>query len=245
MPVFGINNIQHIKNLADALDLPAWLVKVVIVEYLPCRRFQGNTVTIDYGLVTVDDIRSITKPCVILNGLALFHNVTKEVLHQRLLSAMVGFPMANLAKQEAFYMPEGKVSPHCQPNPIRNSDEEEGDWKLGLHLFKKAVVVDDDGLYQWTVTTNTTISADVTQQWYESEIFSKDELEELRRINKVYQSPGQNASSPDEIQHQLENLYKDLETLHVKMRETVLIYHQQAKNQPWAKVGYTEEAPPQ
>ena len=206
MPVFGINNIQHIKNLADALDLPAWLVKVVIVEYLPCRRFQGNTVTIDYGLVTVDDIRSITKPYVILNGLALFHNVTKEVLHQRLLSAMVGFPMANLAKQEAFYMPEGKVSPHCQPNPIRNSDEEEGDWKLGLHLFKKAVVVDDDGLYQ---------------------------------------SPGQNASSPDEIQHQLENLYKDLETLHVKMRETVLIYHQQAKNQPWAKVGYTEEAPPQ
>lgn len=161
MPVFGMNNIQHTKKLADALDLPTWLVKVIIVEYLPCRRFQGNVVTIDYGLVTVEDIKSIAKPYVILNGLALFHNVTKEVLGQRILSGMVGFPMANLAKQEAFYLPEGKVSPHCLPNPIRNSDEVEGDWKLELHLFKKAVVVDDDGLYQWTITTNAIISAAV------------------------------------------------------------------------------------
>lgn len=245
MPVFGINNIQHIQKLADALDLPTWLVKGIIVEYLPCRRFQENTVTIDYGLVTVDNIKSIAKPYVILNGLALFHNVTIEVLRQRILSAITGFPMANLAKQEAFYMPEGKVSPHCLPNPIRKSDEEEGDWKLGLHLFKKAVVLDDDGLYQWTVTTNATISADIFQQWYESELFSKDELEELRRINKAYQSIDQDASSPDGIEHQLNKLYEDLETLHVKMRETILTYHQQAKNKPEAKVGYTEEAPPQ
>src|SRR5215472_8561831 len=154
MPVFEIRNQEHAKMLAEALELPTWLVKAIIVEYLPCRRFRGNTVIIDYGLVTVDDIKSLTKPYIILNGLAVFHNVTTEVFSQRILSSFVGSPTAPLAKQEVFYLPEGKVSPHYLPNPIRNSDEDEGDWKLGLHLFKKAIVLDDEGLFQWTVTTN-------------------------------------------------------------------------------------------
>jgi hypothetical protein len=245
MPVFGIHNREHAKKLAEALDLPTWLVKVIIVEYLPCRRFQGNTVTTDYGLVTVDDIKSLAKPYVILNGLALFHNVTTEVLSQRILSGMVGFPMANLAKQEAFYLPEGKVSPHCLPNPIRNSDEDEGDWKLELHLFKKAIVVDDDGLYQWTVTTNATVSADISQQWYESELFSKDELKELRRINQKYRKVDRGGFSIEEMQQRLERVYADLEAIHVEMRKTVLDYHLTSKSKPEAEAGYTEEAPPQ
>jgi hypothetical protein len=245
MPAFTINNIQHIKKLADALDLPTWLVKAIVVEYLPCRRFEGNTVTIDYGLVTIDQIKSIAKPYVILNGLALFHNVTTEVLRQRILSAIAGFPMANLAKQEALYLPEGKVSSHCLPNPIRNSDEDEGDRKLELHLFKKAVVLDDDGLYQWTVTTNAMISADVSQQWYESELFSDDELEELRRINQEYRNIDQGGFSPEEMQQRLGSIYRDLEAVHVKMRKTVLDYHLATKTKPEAEIGYTEEAPPQ
>lgn len=245
MPVFGIHNQGHVKKLAEALDLPTWLVKAIIVEYLPCRRFQGNTVTIDYGLVTVDDIKSLAKPYVILNGLALFHNVTSEVLRQRILSGIVGLPMANLAKQEAFYLPEGKVSPHCLPNPIRNNDEDEGDWKLELHLFKKAIVVDDDGIYQWTVTTNAMISADVSQQWYESELFSTDELEELRHINQAYRNVDQGGFSIEEMQQRLERVYTDLEAIHVKMRKTVLDYHLARKSKPEARVGYTEEAPPQ
>ncbi|HBE25310.1 MAG TPA: hypothetical protein DDW33_06460, partial [Ktedonobacter sp.] len=238
-------NREHTKKLAEALKLPTWLVKAIIVEYLPCRRFQGNKVIIDYGLVTVEDFRSFTKPYIILNGLALFHNVTTEVFNQRILSGMVGLPMVNLAKQEAFYIPEGKVSPHCLPNPIRNSDEVEGDWKLGLHLFKKAVVLDDDGIYQWTVTTNAMISADISQQWYESELFSRDELEELRRINQEYRKVGQDGFSIEEMQQRLERIYKDLEAIHVIMRKTVLEYHLTNKNKPEAKVGYTEEAPPQ
>jgi hypothetical protein len=245
MPVYGINNLHHIKNLAKALDLPTWLVKVIIVEYLPCRRFQGNTVTIDYGLVTVDHITSLAKPYVILNGLALFHNVTSEVIRQRMLSGMVGFPMANLAKEEAFYLSEGRVSPHCLPNPIRNSDEDEGDWKLNLHLFNKAVVVDDDRLYQWTVTTNAMISEDISQQWYESELFSDDELEELRRINQEYRNVDQGGFSQEEMQQKLERGYADLETVHVKMRKTVLDYHLAKKCEPEAEIGYTIEAPPQ
>ena len=113
MPIFEIHNQQHAKKLAEALDLPVWLVKAIIVEYLPCRRFQGNVVTLDYGLITVNDIKSLAKPFVILNGLFLFHNVTPEVFGQRILSGMAGFPMATVAAQEAFYMPEGKISPHC------------------------------------------------------------------------------------------------------------------------------------
>jgi hypothetical protein len=245
MPVFEIHNREHVKKLAEALELPTWLVKAIIVEYLPCRSFQGNTVTIDYGLVTVEDIKSLAKPYVILNGLALFHNVTTEVLSQRILSGMVGLPMANLAKQEAFYLPEGKVSPHCLPNPIRNSDEDEGDWKLGLHLFKKAVVVDNDGLYQWTVTTHAMISADISQQWYESELFSADELEELRRINQEYRKVDHGSSSIVEMQQRFERVYAGLEAIHVKMRKTLLDYHLANKRKPEAKVGYTEEVPPQ
>ncbi len=245
MPVFGIHNIQQVKKLAEALDLPTWLLKAIIVEYLPCRHFQGNTITIDYGLVTDDDIKSLTKPYVILNGLALFHNVTSEVLRQRILSSIAGFPMANLAKEEAFYLPEGRVSPHCMPNPIRNSDEDEGDWKLELYLFNKAVVVDDDGLYQWTVTTNALISADISQQWYESELFSDDELEELRRINQEYRNVDQDGFSQEEMQQKLESVYTDLEALHVKMRKTVLDYHLARKSEPEAAIGYTKEAPPQ
>jgi hypothetical protein len=245
MPVFEIRNRKHVKKLAEALDLPTWLLKAIIVEYLPCRRFQGNTVTIDYGLVTVEDVKSLAKPYVLLNGLALFHNVTTEVFSQRILSGIVGLPMVSLAKQEAFYMPEGKVSPHCLPNPIRNSDEDEGDWKLGLHLFKKAVVVDDDGLYQWTVTTNAMISADISQQWYESELFSRDELEELRRVNQAYRNVDRGGFSIEEMQQRLERVYTDLEAIHVKMRKTVLDYHLESKSKPETKVGYTEEAPPQ
>src|SRR5260370_3751533 len=105
MPVFEIHSQKHVKKVAEAVDLPAWLIKAIIVEYLPCRRFQGNIVTIDYGLVTVDDIKSLTNPYIILNGLALFHNITTEVLSQRILSGIVGLPTARLAKQEAFYLP--------------------------------------------------------------------------------------------------------------------------------------------
>ena len=144
-----------------------------------------------------------------------------------------------------FYLPEGKVSPHRLPNPIRNSDEDEGDWKLELHLFKKAVVVDDDGLYQWTVTTNAMISADISQQWYEFEPFRTDELEELRRINQEYRNVDQGSFSAEEMQQRLERVYADLEAIHVKMRKTVLDYHLARKSEPEAKVGYTEEAPPQ
>ena len=245
MPVFEIRNQHHAKELAKALDLPVWLVKAIIVEYLPCRRFQGNVVTVDYELITVDDITSLTKPYIVLNGLALFHNVTLEVLRQRILSGIVGSPMVNLAGQEAFYLPEGKVSPHRLPNPIRNSDEDEGDWKLGLHLFQKAVVVDDDGFYQWTVTTNAIISTDISQKWYESELFSADELEELRRINLVYRSVDLGGFFEEEMQHKLEEVYADLEALHIHMRKTFLDYHLLKKSEPAAEIGYTEDAPPQ
>jgi len=245
MPIFGLHNLQQIRKLAEAFDLPTWLAKAIIVEYLPCRRFEGNTVVIDYGLVTTNQIKTLPKPYVILNGIALFHNVTKEVLHQRIVSGFAGFPMANLAKQEAFYQPEGKVSPHYLPNPIRNGDEVEGDWKLGLHLFNKAVVVDEDGIYQWTVTTNALISADVSQQWYESDLFSRDDLEELRRIHQAYQRIDQSGLSPEQMQNRLKKLYDGLELLHCRMRETVLIYHQQAKNESQAREGYTEDSPPQ
>lgn len=242
MPIFEIRNQQHAKKLAEDLDLPTWLVKAIIVEYLPCRRFQGNVVTLDYELISIDDIISLTKPYVILNGLFLFHNVTLEVLRQRILSGMAGFPMASLAKEEVFFLPEGKVSPHCLPNPIRNSDEDEGDWKLKLHLFKKAVVVDDDGFYQWTVTTNAMISA---EQWYESELFSSDELEGLRRIDQVYRNIDQSSFSQEEMQHRLEEVYTNLETLHIRMRKTLLDYHLLKKSEPETEIGYTEDAPPQ
>lgn len=245
MPLFEIRNRQRAKTLAEALDLPVWLVKAIIVEYLPCRSFQGNTVTIDYGLITIDDLKTLTKPYILLNGLALFHNVTSEVLRQRVLLSMAGFPMANLTKQEALYLPEGKVSPHCLPNFIRNSDEDEGDWKLELHLFKKAVIVDDEELYQWTVTTNTMISTDISQQWYESELFSKDELEELRRINQDYRRVDQDGFSQEEMQQKLEKVYENLETLHIRMRKTVLDYHFSQKNEQDAEIGYTQDAPPQ
>jgi len=39
MPVFGINNIQHTKKLADALDLPTWLVKVIITSQ---KKYSAN-----------------------------------------------------------------------------------------------------------------------------------------------------------------------------------------------------------
>lgn len=153
--------------------------------------------------------------------------------------------MANLTKQEAFYLPEGKVSPHCLPNFIRNSDEDKGDWKLELHLFKKAVVVDNDGLYQWTMTTNALISADISQQWYESELFSNDELEELRRINQDYRRIDQGGSSQEEMQQKLEKVYVDLEMLQIRMRKTALDYHLGKKGEQDTEIGYTEDAPPQ
>ena len=233
MPAFGINNIQCVKDLADVLNLPTWLVKTLIVEYLPCRRFQGNTVTIDYGLVTVENIKSITMPYVILNGLTLFHNITEQVLVQRILTgAFIGLPMAALTKHEPLVWAEGKVSSNCLPNPIMNSDEVEGDWKLRLNLHNRAIVLDEDGLYQWKVTTNALIPADISQQWYESDLFSIDDLEELRKINQEYLPLNQEAVSPEIVEQRLKKVYEDLEGLHVRMRKTVLNYHQANKNKP-------------
>ena len=117
MPIFEIKNANKVEEIAEELKLPEWLVKALIVEYLSCRQFQGSTVIIDYGLVTPDDLNAIAIPRVILNGLVLFHNVTKEVLYQRVISGIGGVPMSSLSKQEACYLPEGKVSPHRLPNP--------------------------------------------------------------------------------------------------------------------------------
>lgn len=245
MPVFEIHNQQHAEKMAEALNLPVWLVKAIIVEYLPCRYFQGNVVIIDYGLITVDDIMSLAKPYVVLNGAYFFHNVTPEVFGGRAISSIAGFPSATVAKQEKFFVPEGKISPHFLPNPFRNSDEDEGDWKLRLHLFKKAVVVDIDGLYQWTVTTNAMISTDISQGWYESELFSTEELEELRRVNLAYRNVDRGGASEAEMQNGLEKVYADLEALHIRMRKTFLNYHLLKKSEPEAIIGYTEDRPPQ
>lgn len=245
MPIFEVRNANNIKALATSLDLPQWLVKALIVEYLPCRQFDGHKVILDYNLATAQALQEIARPSVILNGLTLFHNISRSVFRQRILAGFGGFPMVSLAKQEAWVLPEGKVSPSYLPFPQMNSDEDEGDWKLELNLHRRAIIVDSDGFYQWIVTTDALISADITQKWYTSDIFKPDELEDLRRINLEYKQAAHDGVPAEVVQQRLENLYGELDALRERMRKTILEYHQQAKSNPGVWAGYTEDEPPE
>ena len=75
--------------------------------------------------------------------------------------------------------------------------------------------------------------------------FVQMSLKQLRRINQEYRNVDQGSFSAEEMQQRLEKVYADLEAIHAKMRKTVLDYHLAKKCEPEAKVGYTEEAPPQ
>ena len=105
-------------------------------------------VLFDFGLVQADDVRALPMPAAVLGNVVLFHNVTCSVIARRMLSGFVGLPMA-VAGEPGLILPEGKVNPSCVAlahNPITAWD-----WKL--NPSNRAVVVDADGLYQWTVAT--------------------------------------------------------------------------------------------
>ena len=250
MTQFEVINAIHVKEIADVLNLSEWLVEALIVEYLPCRHFLENDslVLLDFNLITEQDIQQIELPYVILNGIVLVHNAISSVFKDRMLAGIANLPMTRTSTSSTTFIPEGQVSPSYQLffyEPIGSTD-----WKMELSVFTRALVIAEDGIFQWSVTGEALISVDTSQKWYTSEIFSNEQLEELRRIHdEFHMDIGRQPFPTDEeaslaTRKRLEKLYEDLETLKAEMRQTVLKYHNYAKQKPEARAAYTEETPP-
>lgn len=95
----GTAHRDAVAGIAAALDLPGWLVESVALEYLPCRRFvtDGHHVVYDFSLVTAAQVAALPKPWVVLNNVALYHNATRSVFTQRMLSGLAGSPLGEHA----------------------------------------------------------------------------------------------------------------------------------------------------
>jgi hypothetical protein len=249
MVQFRVINAKRVEEIASVVNLPEWLVEGLIVEYLPCRRFLENDalVLLDFNLVTVQDVQQIKMPYVLLNGIVLVHNAISSVFKDRMIAGIANLPMTTSASS-SMYIPEGQVSPSYQLflyEPIG-----EKDWKMELSIFTRAVVTNEDGIFQWSVTGEALISADTSQKWYTSEIFSEEQLEALRRIHdEFYMDIGRQPFPTDEKalvmeKDRLENIYEELAAIKAKMRQTVLEYHNSTKQKPEARASYTEETPP-
>jgi hypothetical protein len=247
MKVFASVREDRIAEIAAALDLPGWLAKALIVEYLPCRRFfeEDAVVLFDFGLVKADDVRALPRPATFLSHITLFHNVTQSVISLRLVGGLVGLPMAAVG-DPALILPEGKVNPRCAPwtpNPITASD-----WKL--HPSPRAVVVETDGRYQWTVATFVDQPKPGTRHgWFMSAVYDADDLTHLQAIHDeiaddLFCPP--HPTEPNALaasRARLEALYEELEQVRARMRAAVLAYHEGAKGRPEAVYGYTEDPP--
>src|SRR5229473_487664 len=167
MPItMGVTNLEHAKEIAATLHLPDWLIEVLIVEYLPCRRFleDDTSILFDFGLITIQDVESIPNPYIIISDLSLFHNVTPQVLRTRILGGIAGLPLSTLGEFPYLSIPEGKVSPSCisfTSNPLNMAD-----WKLYLNGY--AVVYDKatGEIFQWNLTAQTIDQFNPAQQGY-------------------------------------------------------------------------------
>src|SRR5260370_17999968 len=140
----------QLQILSESLGLHAWLVEAIIIEYLPCRRYDLDkfAVVIDYALVSESLLQSLPRPCVLLNGPLLMHNVTPDVARNRLFlgaAYMLGariFPVATLAEHPSMSIPDGKVSPHHLRFPHRQERDSDIDEKRSLNIFGYALVID-------------------------------------------------------------------------------------------------------
>jgi hypothetical protein len=75
------NGIEHVKEIADSLNLPDWLVEAIIIEYLPCRSFleTGASFLFDFERVAQQDVESVASPYILLSSVILSHNVTSDL----------------------------------------------------------------------------------------------------------------------------------------------------------------------
>ena len=253
MQPFKVLNTSHLPRLAHAINLPEWLVEAIVVEYLPCRRFLEDDafVTLDFSLVTAQDIERITRPFIILNGAMLIHNAADTVFKDRMLAGISNLPISRASISPTTFIAQGQVSPSYQPFWFKHIEAE--DWKFELNIYAHALVVEEHDMFQWAVvTTNTPSSVKTWQQWHPNSdsIFSSEQLEKLYHIRDTFcRGIAYQPIPPDEkatlaVRSQLEKLYDELEAMRFEMRQTVFEYHEQSKKTPEARSQYTEEQPP-
>jgi len=245
---------EHVKELAITLNLPEWLVEAIIIEYLPCRRFfeADASILFDFERVTQQDVESIVSPYILLSGVMLSHNITRDVLQTRMLQAIVpSLPLSTLAEHPYLSIPEGKASSSYLPMVFNSISV--ADWKLELSYY--AIIYDSktDEIFQWNLVklpAETSESYDASLMGYNPEIFTVDQLKELRRIrDKIFQFFSEQAHTVDadtlvSTRESLDRCYQELEELWVTMRQSVLAYHERNKSKPEARRGYTTDTPP-
>jgi len=252
----GVTNLERGKEIAGILHLPEWLVEALIVEYLPCRRFleADTSILLDFGHITVQDVKAIASPYITLSNISLIHNVKSQTMRERMAHGIAGLPLSTLAEHPHVTIPEGKVSPSYIPFIYNSLDVV--DWKLDLNNFALVYNKEAGELFQWNLitlpmdTTESLADFDPSLVGYNPAIFTREQHEALRSIRQaIFNTFSQQPNSSDGIslshmRDSLKRSYEDLETLRASMRSAVLTYHEQHKGRREAKQGYTEEAPP-
>jgi hypothetical protein len=122
------------------------------------------------------------------------------------------------------------------------------DWKL--NPSNRAVVVDADGLYQWTVATfGDQPEPGAKRVWYTSAVYGADDLARLRTIHDEIVDGLLSPPHPTEAgdlataQARLAAFYDEVEQVRARMRAAVFAHHAVAKGHPEAVYGYTEDPP--
>jgi hypothetical protein len=164
---------------------------------------------------------------------------------------MVGLPLSTLVEHPYLSIPEGKASPSYLPiifNRITVFD-----WKLDLSHYSVIYDRKTEEIFQWNLVklpAETTESYDADLMGYNPEIFTVDQLRELREIREKifhffseYDEAG-DANSLVSTRESLDSCYQEMEKLWVSMRRAVLAYHERNKSKTEAKRGYTKDSPP-
>jgi hypothetical protein len=133
---------ERVLSISKRLDLPAWWIKSVIVEYIPCRRFGES------GKLWVFDFTS-------------FPDELIRIRAPRLITGQSKIPLDNID-----LIPEGIVNKSAflfSGNPIDSWDP-----KLGFNEY--AVVFDNGYFYQWKIAELFNINN--KSAWYRSNLFN-------------------------------------------------------------------------
>jgi hypothetical protein len=181
---------------------------------------------------------------VVLNNVMLYHNVTRSVVTQRLLRGFVGSPLAAIPDRR-LVLPEGRVSPNCGVlswNPITA-------WDVKTGMDARAVVCDDDGLWQWEVREEEQVDyPDLGRPWYRSAVFGREAMTEQVRAHDEIQAllaEPYPAAAPDAagLRARFEAAFARLEAVRARLRAEVVAHHRARKDQPDAAYAYSTDPP--
>ena len=216
---------ERISKISTQLKLPYWWVESVIVEYFPCRRYAESEElwAFDFNKLTDEDVKKIPEKKIIVSELLLVQNVQQRDIAQRIALRSMGLPCIPL--DESNLIPEGFVNSTRFPFPAQNDISA---WDKKLEFSQRAVVLDNDIFYQWTIAMPYNVENE-HRIWYKSDLFDLDKLYSINRTLREYRNSDCIKKPTSEFIKQIKNKYDELENERELIRDKIWRYHLEKK----------------